>query len=153
MELDADREEGAALPGNWLTICLTREEVAAAMETDEEEEEGEMARFLEERLCCLGSVGGGWLGECPVEKLCCFLTGPCPTGCCVGDTGERARGSEDGPDGLGAVRGGNPPVKVLGGAAGGALGDRGRRSCREDGGESSPGGGGGLSCSDGELKS
>lgn len=29
------------------------------METDEEEEEGEMARFLEERLCCFGRVGGG----------------------------------------------------------------------------------------------
>lgn len=61
-----------------MTICLTNEEVAAAMETEEEEEEGEMARFLEERLCCLGRVGGGWLGECPVEKLCCFLKEPCP---------------------------------------------------------------------------
>lgn len=61
-----------------MTICLTNEEVAAAMETAEEEEEGEMARFLEERLCCLGRVGGGWLGECPVEKLCCFLKGPWP---------------------------------------------------------------------------
>lgn len=59
MELGAGREEGAEFPGNWLTICLTKEEVAAAMEMEEEEEEGERARFLEERLCCFGSVGGG----------------------------------------------------------------------------------------------
>lgn len=39
-------------------------------------------------------------------------------------------------------------MKVLGGAGGGALGDRGRRICREAGGESSGGGGGG-----GELSS
>lgn len=29
------------------------------METEEEDEEGERARFLEERLCCFGRVGGG----------------------------------------------------------------------------------------------
>lgn len=29
------------------------------METEEEVEEGDMARFLEERLCCFGRVGGG----------------------------------------------------------------------------------------------
>lgn len=34
-------------------------------------------------------------------------------------------------------------MKVLGGAGGGALGDTGRRTCREVGGESSAGGGGG----------
>lgn len=60
-----------------MTICLTNEEVAAAMETDADEAEGDRAvRFLEERLCCLGKVGGGALGECPVEKLCCFLNDP-----------------------------------------------------------------------------
>lgn len=43
-----------------MTICLTNEEVAAAMDTEEEEEEeGERVRFLEERLCCFGRVGGG----------------------------------------------------------------------------------------------
>lgn len=95
------------------------------METDEEE--GEMARFLEERLCCFGRVGGGWFGECPVEKLCCFLTSPCPAGGWVGDTGDMM-GRDEGPERLGAVCGGKPPVKVLGGAGGGALGDRGRRT-------------------------
>lgn len=46
-------------------------------------------------------------------------------------------------------------MKVLGGAVGGALGDRGRRTCREVGGESSAGGGGGgeLSSATGGLKS
>lgn len=34
-------------------------------------------------------------------------------------------------------------MKVLGGAGGGAFGDRGLRVCREPGGESSAGGGGG----------
>lgn len=85
-----------------------------------------------------------------MEKLCCFLNEPCPTCGCVGDTGESAMGREEGPEGLGAVRGGNPPVKVLGGAGGGALGDRGRRPCREAGGDSSAGGGGGGG---GELSS
>lgn len=42
-----------------MTICLTNEEVAAAMETEDEDEDGETERFLEERLCCLGRVGGG----------------------------------------------------------------------------------------------
>lgn len=126
-----------------MTICLTNEEVAAAMETEEEDAEGEMARFLEDRLCCFGRVGGGWFGECPVEKLCCFLNGPCSVAGSVGDTGDRAMGREEGPEGLRAVCGGNPPVKVLGGAGGGALGDAGRRTCREVGGESSAGGGGG----------
>lgn len=53
--LDRGREEGEELPGNWLTICLTREEVA----TDMEEAGGERGSDLEERLCCLGRVGGG----------------------------------------------------------------------------------------------
>lgn len=73
------------------------------METDAEEEGGERVRFLEERLCCFGRVGGGWLGECPVEKLCCFFIGPWAPKGGVGDTGERARGSEEGPERLGAV--------------------------------------------------
>lgn len=46
-------------------------------------------------------------------------------------------------------------MKVLGGAGGGALGDRDWRACREAGGESSAGGGGGgeLSSDTGGLKS
>lgn len=45
-------------------------------------------------------------------------------------------------------------MKVLGGAGGGALGDRGRRTCREVGGESSGGGKGGeLSSATVVLKS
>lgn len=106
-----------------MTICLTREEVAAAMEPDEDEGDGDRARFLDERLCCLGRVGGGWLGEWPVEKLCCFFGGMWLPAGGVGDTGESAMGSEEGPEGFGAVWGGKPPVKVLGGAGGGALGD------------------------------
>lgn len=96
-------EEEAAFPGNWLTICLTSEEVAAAMETEVEEADGEMERFFDDRLCCLGRVGGGWFGEWPVEKLCCFLTGPWRPFCGVGDTGESATGKDVGPDGFGAV--------------------------------------------------
>lgn len=38
-----------------------------------------------------------------MEKLCCFLTGPGPLLRGVGDTGERAIGREEGPEGLGAV--------------------------------------------------
>lgn len=89
------------------------------------------------------------MGECPVEKLCCFFTGPWVLWGGVGDTGERAIGREEGPEGLGGVWGGKPPMKVLGGAGGGALGDRGRRTCSDAGGESSAGGGGGG----GELSS
>lgn len=59
MELEDGKGEEEEFPGNWLTICLTKEEVAAAMETEDEEAEGEMARFFEERLCCFGRVGGG----------------------------------------------------------------------------------------------
>lgn len=71
---------------------------------EEEEAGGERAeRFLEEMLCCFGRVGGGWFGECPVEKLCCFFTGPWALEGCVGETGERASGREEGPEGLGAV--------------------------------------------------
>lgn len=54
--LGADTEEFC---GNWLTICFTKEEVAAAMEMGRGHEGGETAKFLEERLCCLGRVGGG----------------------------------------------------------------------------------------------
>lgn len=93
------------------------------------------------------------MGECPVEKLCCFFTGPWVL-CGVGDTGERAIGREEGPEGLGAVWGGKTPMKVLGGAGGGALGDRGRRTCSDAGGESSAGGGRGeLSSGTLRLKS
>ena len=61
-------EEGGEFPGNWFTICLTKEEVAAATSESEDEEEGDEAGVergscREERLCCLGRVGGGWLGE------------------------------------------------------------------------------------------
>lgn len=80
---------------------MTNDEVAAAI--DVEEEEGDRAKFLEERLCCFGSVGGGWFGECPVEKLCCFLNGTWPPMISDGDTGDRATGREDGPEGFGAV--------------------------------------------------
>lgn len=46
-------------------------------------------------------------------------------------------------------------MNVFGGAGGGALGDRGRRVCRDTGGESSAGGGGGgdVSSSTAGLKS
>lgn len=83
-----------------------------------------------------------------MEKLCCFLTGPWPIG--VGDTGERAMGREEGPEGLG-----NAHVKVLGGAGGGALGELGGRTGRDVGGESPAGGGaGGVDWSaSAELKS
>lgn len=101
MELEAGREQGAAFPGNWFTICLTKDEVAAAMEV--EEEEGDRARLLEERLCCFGSVGGGWFGECPVEKLCCFFIGALLPNSSTGDMGDMVTGREDGPEGLGAV--------------------------------------------------
>lgn len=70
-----------------------------------------------------------------MEKLCCFLTGPWPICEKVGDTGERAMGREEGPDGLG-----NAQVKVLGGAGGGALGDIGCRTGRDVGGENSAAG-------------
>lgn len=60
VEVDIGRVDGGEFPGNWLTICLTSEDVAAAMDTDAEDAEGDRAvRFLEERLCCLGKVGGG----------------------------------------------------------------------------------------------
>lgn len=48
-ELEGVREA----PGNWLTICLTREAVGVG------EMGAERGRVLEEKLCCLGSVGGG----------------------------------------------------------------------------------------------
>lgn len=78
-----------------------------------------------------------------MEKLCCFLNGPWTLWAGVGDTGDMALGREEGPEGLGAVGGGKPPVKVLGGAGGGTVGDRGWTISREEGGDSSAGGGGG----------
>lgn len=70
---------------------------------DVDEEEGDRAKLLEERLCCLGRVGGGWFGECPVEKLCCFFTGTLLPSTSVGETGDMATGREEGPEGFGAV--------------------------------------------------
>lgn len=59
------------------------------------------------------------MGEWPVEKLCCFLKEPWLGG--EGETGEMGRPVAEG---LRAVWGGKPPVKVLGGAGGGREGER-----------------------------
>lgn len=102
------------VPGNWFAICLTRDDV------------GEMAvdkvGAFEGKLCCLGKVGGGWLGLWLPEKLCCFFIEVDGVGDRGGPTGET--GDMPCPDGLGAVWGGNPPVNVLGGARGGGGGEK-----------------------------
>lgn len=50
-----------------------------------------------DRLCCLGSVGGGWLAEWPAWRLNCFLNGA----------------------GGGGGGGGGGPAREAGGGAGG----------------------------------
>lgn len=51
LEPSAELEEAMEAPGNWLTICLTRDRVG--------EMGAERGRVFEEKLCCLGMVGGG----------------------------------------------------------------------------------------------
>lgn len=126
--------EGSIVPGNWFTSCLTSDGVG--------EIAVDIGRAFEGKLCCLGKVGGGWLGLWPPEKLCCFfieVDGDGDTEAGIGDTGEMLC---PGPEGLGAVWGGNPPVNDLGGAGGGP--DIG-------GGEKHTGGGGG-GCSSSWLR-
>lgn len=92
-----------------MTICLTKEEPPGVGESGPAL--AESGGGLAGKLCCLGRVGGGWLGLWAAERLCCFFIGAG-----VGETGDTTD-----PVSFRDVWDGKPPEKVLGGARGGPL--------------------------------